>query len=175
MNKKVGETIGSSRETDPEDTQREALTEIDRLQAQLDALKARLFGRSPQERNWAVRPVLVRRLIENRRERERIFGADLFSDPAWDILLELFLAELRQQRVAISNVGQASGVPPTTALRWIVKLETSGLISRRPDRLDARRVFIELSPAGREAMAAYFASVRGDGAGNEVAAPDGRK
>ena len=35
---------------------------------------------------------LARRLLEARRKREEMLGADLFRDPAWDILLDLFLA-----------------------------------------------------------------------------------
>src|SRR3546814_1843272 len=42
------------------------------------------------------------------------------SDPAWDMLLDLYLAAERNTRpVSISSLCIASAVPATTALRWI--------------------------------------------------------
>jgi DNA-binding MarR family transcriptional regulator len=100
--------------------------------------------------------VSVRQVIQSRRDRNAFFPAHLFADPAWDILLELYAARLDQQRVSTSEVCERSAVPPTTALRWIIALEVEGLIERRPDPLDRRRVFISLSAKGADGMQAYF-------------------
>jgi hypothetical protein len=43
--------------------------------------------------------------------REQFFGPDLFADPAWDILLDLYAARLEQQRVAVSSLCIAAAVP----------------------------------------------------------------
>ncbi len=101
----------------------------------------------------------VRAILKMRRNRARFFKADLFADPAWDILLDLYAAELAQQRVAVTSACHAAAVPATTALRWIGQLEREGLINRRADPMDGRRQFLMLSNEGLEAMNAYFKTV----------------
>lgn len=101
----------------------------------------------------------VRALLRIRRNRAHFFEAELFADPAWDILLELYAAELGQHRVSITALCAGACVPATTALRWIALLERKGLIARRPDPLDGRRHFIFLSQDSRQAMQDYFRTV----------------
>ncbi len=88
----------------------------------------------------------LREIIKLRRLRDRFFPPDLFADPAWDILLDLKAAAQEGQRVSVSSLCIAAAVPPTTALRWISAMTDSGMLLRRQDPADARRVFIELSP-----------------------------
>jgi hypothetical protein len=98
----------------------------------------------------------VRRLIRHRRTRERFFPADLFADPAWDMLLDLFAARLERQLVSVSSLCIASAVPATTALRWIKTLTDSGLFLREADEQDGRRIFIAMSDQAYSAMHRYF-------------------
>jgi hypothetical protein len=98
-------------------------------------------------------------VIRARRLRGRYFPDELFADPAWDILLDLLHSELRQTRVAVSHLCAAAAVPATTALRWITSMVERGLIIRREDPFDRRRVFIELSPEVSLALRQYFAEV----------------
>ncbi len=106
-----------------------------------------------------VNAAYVRTMIAERRQRDEFFPENLFADPAWDMLLELYAASLDQQRLSITNLCVSAAVPPTTALRWIGTLEATGLATRRSDPLDARRVFMSLSATGQEAMEAYFRSL----------------
>ena len=53
----------------------------------------------------------------------------------------------------------ASGVPPTTALRWIGQMTEAGLLERVEDETDRRRAFIALSDNAACAMARYFAEI----------------
>jgi DNA-binding MarR family transcriptional regulator len=101
----------------------------------------------------------VRSLLTARAERSRFFSARLFADPAWDMLLELYAAELAQRRTSVTGLGSSSGVPPTTALRWMNVLEQDGLVIREDDPLDGRRVFIALSEKGSRAIRAYLGSL----------------
>lgn len=101
----------------------------------------------------------VRALLKLRRNRDRFFDADIFADPAWDILLELYAAALGQLRVSVTSLCHAAAVPATTALRWINQLEEKGLIHRRDDPMDGRRHFLMLSHEGLGAMNAYFRTV----------------
>lgn len=87
----------------------------------------------------------LKRKIRLRRRREAAFGAELFADPAWDMMLDLCLASELGRTVSVSSLCIASAVPPTTALRWINALETKGIVERQPDPDDQRRVFISLS------------------------------
>jgi len=103
----------------------------------------------------------VRTIIRLRRNRDQFFKAQLFADPAWDMLLELFACELGQQRISISSLCLGAAVPATTALRWITTLEQEELVERRPDPTDGRRYFVQLTRTGREAMEAYFRTVPG--------------
>lgn len=94
----------------------------------------------------------VRAILKARRARDRFFDAALFADPAWDILLELYEAELSQFRMSVTGLCAGAAVPPTTALRWIRSLEQRGLIQRRADPHDGRRVFVSLSPDALQRM-----------------------
>jgi DNA-binding MarR family transcriptional regulator len=98
-------------------------------------------------------------VIRARKLRTRYFSADLFADPAWDIMLDLLRAEASQVRVSVSTLCLAAEVPATTALRWLKSMEKQGLIIRRDDPLDGRRVYVELTPETSLALNRYFADV----------------
>lgn len=101
---------------------------------------------------FAVLAEVVSGLIRSRQKRGSIFSQGLFSDPAWDILLVLFLAELRQHRMVLTQVTRVTSIPMTTTLRWIETLEQKGWVQRRADPIDRRRFFVGLSPHGFASM-----------------------
>lgn len=98
----------------------------------------------------------VRLHIRHRRLREDYFGPDIFADPAWDMMLDLYAARLERLRVSVSSLCIAAAVPATTALRWIKTLTESGLFERREDPHDGRRIFVALSDQATQAMHRYF-------------------
>lgn len=104
-------------------------------------------------------PKLVRRIIANRQKRTRFFDANLFADPAWDMLLDLTAARCEGHLVSVTSLCIAAGVPATTALRWITQMVDTGVFKRAADPADKRRVFIELSESAVAGMAGYFACV----------------
>jgi DNA-binding transcriptional ArsR family regulator len=87
----------------------------------------------------------TRQYLRARRLREGLFPEGIFADPAWEMLLDLFACTLEGRRVCVSDACSAAGVPPTTALRWVDRLEDCGLVERRPDPLDSRRIYVELT------------------------------
>lgn len=101
----------------------------------------------------------VRSVIRARRLRTRYFADHLFADPAWDMLLDLFQADIAQLRVPVSSLCIAAAVPATTALRWLKTMVDEGIFLRRADPHDGRRVFVELAPTASDAMRRYFADV----------------
>jgi hypothetical protein len=101
-------------------------------------------------------PRLIRRIIRQRQMRARFFDGELFADPVWDILLDLTAARAEHTRVSVTSACIASGVPATTALRWITQMTEAGLIDRVRDDTDRRRAFVALSDTAANAMARYF-------------------
>ena len=99
----------------------------------------------------------VGNLRRMRVRRNDIIGADLFRDPAWDMLLELYAAHQRGETVPVNSLCYASGTPPTTALRHIKRMREHGLVERVGDSDDERRVRLRPTAkavAGVEASAA---------------------
>ena len=104
-------------------------------------------------------PRLVRKIIQQRQLRARFLDGALFADPAWDMLLDLTAARVEHNRVSVTSLCIASGVPPTTALRWISQLGEAGLVERIEDETDRRRAFIQLTDKAIDSMARYFAEM----------------
>lgn len=100
---------------------------------------------------------LARHTYLLRRKRAAIFGdPDLFGEPAWDILLDLFIAAGEGKSVSVSSACIGSASPPTTGLRWLGVLTDHGLIARENDPEDNRRVIVKLTPNGLAAMQRFF-------------------
>lgn len=109
-----------------------------------------------------VELALARREILGRRQRNNVFGAHLFADPAWDLLLDLFVAMAEGRLVTIKSACLAASVPHTTGLRYIGHLVRLGLVVRRPHPTDSRSTLVQLTACGIEGMSDYFAKVRSD-------------
>lgn len=119
----------------------------------------REIGKSTATQDHPIWVELARQTYDDRRRRSKIFRSeDLFGEPAWDILLDLFIAAKERRRVSVTSACIGSAVPSTTALRWITILERQGLLVREADPGDARRVYVKLSARGYAAMLEYFAS-----------------
>ena len=68
------------------------------------------------------------------RTRERHFaGHQLFVDPAWDILLDIFIRQARGELVSVKSASVGSVAPASTALRWLNQLEAEGIIASQED------------------------------------------
>ena len=113
--------------------------ELRRLAELIEEAKEAKAPKPPITAQW------VQALIRTRRLRDQLLGEGLFPDPAWDMLLDLYVARLEQRRVAVSSLCLAAAVPATTALRWIRILEDRDMIVRTADAADGRRIFVEIS------------------------------
>ena len=102
----------------------------------------------------------VRRIIHSRALRAEFFDSTLFADPAWDILLALYLSKLTQRRISVSQCCRSAKVPQTTALRYIAELCDRSLVLRETDHFDGRRVFLSLSTGASDAMAKFMTAQR---------------
>lgn len=110
---------------------------------------------------------LARNIYSARRKRGRAFGHEgLFGEPAWDMLLDLYVAEAEGTRLPVTSACIGAAVPTTTALRWLNILESHQLIARKADPYDARRTYVRISSQGRrmvEEVLAQFAATIGVG------------
>src|SRR3546814_13025020 len=80
------------------------------------------------------RAKLVRRLIRKRRQREQHFPSDLFADPAWDMMLDLYAAHYERREISVSSLCIPAAVPATTALRVITPMVEAGRFVRAEAR-----------------------------------------
>lgn len=138
----------------------EVVDQIERVQTELDRLRAMIGDFDPALPPKAVTPPWIRAIMQARRRRDQVFGEDMFADPGWDILLALYAAALANDRPIITHVCKAAKVSYPTALRWLDRLEAAGLIVRTPDPGDKRRVHLALSRSGMAAMGKYFENPR---------------
>ncbi len=67
------------------------------------------------------------------------------TDPVYDALFHLYIAEEEGRPMSVSAVAPMIRVPSTTWLRWVALMEEAGLVVRRPDPTDGRRSWIALT------------------------------
>jgi DNA-binding MarR family transcriptional regulator len=91
-----------------------------------------------------------------RRLRRKLFDPHLFGEPAWDILLALYVIDNVERRLSIAELMGITHIPLTTSLRWLACLEEQGLVCRAVAPNDQRIVLVELTAEGRRAMDRYF-------------------
>jgi hypothetical protein len=85
-------------------------------------------------------------LLEITKRRSRLVSvANLFADPAWFILLDLFVRQHSGLQTSVSSACHASFSPVTTALRHLAVLTERKIIEREYDPVDQRRIFLRLT------------------------------
>jgi DNA-binding MarR family transcriptional regulator len=135
--------------------------EVAKLGDALEKALARIEAPRSERSGWSVSNLeLAESMLESRRLREDLFGAEMFADPAWDMLLHLFVNAERGQSVPVSYLCAASAVPQSTALRWIDTLANAGFVDRRPDPKDRRRVPVSLAPTAANLMRLHLRRTR---------------
>ncbi len=107
----------------------------------------------------AIRRMHAERLIAERRARRAYFAPDLFHEPAWDMLLALFLANEEGRIMHVKALVASSDAPVTTSQRWIDHLHKLRLIDRVGDPDDRRRIEISLSDTGLTAIQRYLDAI----------------
>lgn len=96
------------------------------------------------------------RVWESRRARAQVIAPHLLGEPGWDMLIDLFIAERQGRASLVKSVCLASGVPYTTAWRWLRVLEREGLVCLASDSKDLRRVVVRISETGYAKMYEFF-------------------
>lgn len=97
-------------------------------------------------------------MLAGRRARSAAFAGLRFVEPAWDMILTLYVATAEGQRTNVLKLCAASGASTTTALRLIENFEERGYVARRPDPNDARSILIVMLPLLKEALDGWLDS-----------------
>lgn len=121
----------------------EIARELDRLALRSAGGLASYPGSEPGRR------VTAKAWLRANDARRRCFsnGASLFVDPAWEMLLTLYIEEHDGRPVLVDQMCSILQLPATTGLRWIDRLVAEGLVQCAGD--DAHGARIGLTGGGR--------------------------
>ncbi len=112
---------------------------------------------SAQEARLAV----AKWLYWSRGLRTHTLAGGLFGEPAWDLLLDLYIREKSGSRSSVTSACIGSRAPHTTALRHISALCKSKWVSRIPDDADKRRFWLALTPTAMTKLDRHFDQLAG--------------
>ncbi|PZU64070.1 MarR family winged helix-turn-helix transcriptional regulator [Sphingobium sp.] len=83
------------------------------------------------------------------------FGRDLFTIPAFEMLLDLYTCRGRQPR-SLTALTAVSSASERNSQRIVHRLARRGLVKLRRDPNDGRRILVELEPAAGELLDRFF-------------------
>lgn len=99
-----------------------------------------------------------------RRLRRKIVGTPkLLAEPAWDMLIDLFIESGEGRRLSTSDLCLSTGLPQSTALRLVQRLCDETILYKVADKHDGRRQFVSLSPDIAWRLETYFSSAQDPG------------
>lgn len=116
---------------------------------------------SREDHDWLdsghdARTAIAKWLYWSRGLRPETLSSSLFGEPAWDLLLDLYIREKSGSRSSVTSACIGSRAPHTTALRHIEALRRSGWIKRIPDEADKRRFWLALTPTAITKLDRHF-------------------
>jgi DNA-binding MarR family transcriptional regulator len=95
-------------------------------------------------------------ILRVRGARERLLGRGAIGEPAFDLLLCLYVRS-EEKEASLTSLAKASGTPNTSAMRWIRYLGDRGLVEFSESTSDRRAMRVQLTPAGRTVMDEFLA------------------
>jgi len=101
---------------------------------------------------------IARILFEMRNLRMKLFPASMFNEPAWDMLVALFI---EREVSAAADLARLTNTPVSTAMRWIEYLEKHKLIIRELSPGDRRSHVIRLTDQARNNLQTLFSDMVG--------------
>jgi hypothetical protein len=98
---------------------------------------------------------VAERLYAERRRRDEYFPAALFGEPAWDLLLALFIAHDEGRHVSLQEAYSAAKIDAHDGPALVDRLVGAGLVSRSHNRWNA----ILLTDQGMDRLGDYLADL----------------
>lgn len=90
----------------------------------------------------------ARWLYAMRERRASVLGVSIFAEPAWDLLLDLYISRATGRRLSVTAACIGARTATATAIRYVGLLAEAGILDRTPDDRDSRRSFVALSDRG---------------------------
>lgn len=102
----------------------------------------------------------ARLLLESRRRRDQAFNPGLFGDPAWDLLLAVYVCEAEGRMLTAEALCDASGIGAMSVVRWASLLLATGLLEPEITvAADIMRTPLRLSSEGHRRFELYLAEL----------------
>ena len=98
----------------------------------------------------------ARSIVEMQALRRRFFPTAMFGEPAWDILLALYLTSARANRT-VNRLAERSGAPLSTAIRWLHYLEAEGLVLLDTNVHDPAQRQVHLTDKAHRSLRSFLA------------------
>ncbi|HEY0414613.1 MAG TPA: hypothetical protein VGD66_15880 [Allosphingosinicella sp.] len=133
-----------------------ALAIVRQATARLAALTARF---SPELSGGESLRAVADRLYIERRRRDEYFPPGLFGEPAWDLLLALFIAREDGRELDPDEAYEAATVDPEDGPALVERMIAAGLVARGRARHDRRRTVILLTDHAVERLSDYLADL----------------
>lgn len=102
---------------------------------------------------------VARDTLEYRRRRYRYFPRGMLGEPAFDIMLCLYVAESEQRHVTHTMIAEMAQVPSSSAHRWIDFLVGKRFLERAKHPFDSRATVLMLTPEGRKSLECLFEDI----------------
>jgi DNA-binding MarR family transcriptional regulator len=96
---------------------------------------------------------IAARMLELRRSRTEFLNRALLGEPAYEMLLRVYVAP---EPLTAARLADLTGVPHSSALRWIEYLASKELVTRGRHPKDRRATVIGLTPKGKETLDALL-------------------
>jgi hypothetical protein len=153
-----------------------SLTDVKKLAEQLDAAQTlldeiritsgcRAFNSvttcAPRKMETALETA-TRARDERRIRKDFIGNDDFFGEPAWDMLLDLFIRQTNEEDTSVKSAFISADTPTPTIIRWLDALESTGLVQSHADPANPNQQLIHLTPAGYAGMLHYLETIARD-------------
>lgn len=101
---------------------------------------------------------IAQAILQLRRQRKDEFDESLFGEPAWEMLLELYVRDASGTVSTVAELLANSDASDSTAVRWLFHLDKLGFVTRRAHPLDAKTEFVDLTVEVKAALERHLAT-----------------
>ena len=102
---------------------------------------------------------VAHRIGNLRTMRAKVFGNDVSSEAACDMLLALFADDGRSPSHSVSSLCAAAGISLPEALAVICHLERKGLVAKRDNFAARQTTLVQLTDNARDKVGAFCAAL----------------
>lgn len=113
---------------------------------------------TPDASGVSLRAV-AERLYSERRRRSEYFPPGLFGEPAWDLLLALFIAHEDGRELDLADAYRAAEVEPGAGPALLRRLEEDGLVARSRRQGDEVHQRVRLTERAVERLGDYLTDI----------------